>query len=68
MANDNIIYFIRLISLIILILVIIYNIFDNRLKDKNIQILLAIIIMFIFLFIDPLSGFFYCLFYICYIL
>ena len=58
MANDNIIYFIRLISLIILILVIIYNIFDNRLKDKNIQILLAIIIMFIFLFIDPLSGFF----------
>lgn len=59
MSEDNIIYFTRLICLIFLIIILFYkHSINNKIKEPIIQILIAIIIMFIFIFIDPLSGFF----------
>ena len=50
-------YLVQLISIIVLILVIINRRIDERLSRPNIQILLAVITMLIFVFIDPLAGF-----------
>lgn len=50
-------YLLQLISVIILIFVIVTVKTDERLKQPNIQILLAVVIMLIFVFIDPLAGF-----------
>ena len=53
-------YILQLISIIILILIIVTNRIDQHvsyLNKPNIQIILAIITMLIFVFIDPFAGF-----------
>jgi len=59
MSEDNILYIVRLICLIFAIFVLFYNEkVNNKITEPIIQIIIALIIMVVFVFIDPLSGFF----------
>ena len=55
---ETVINILRVICFLILVIALLLNIVDKRLKNPNVQIVVAIIIMFIFVFIDPLAGFF----------
>ena len=54
-------YLLQLIATIILVLVVIFDINNrevvNRLKTPHVQIIVAVIIMLIFVFLDPFAGF-----------
>ncbi len=59
MSEDNIIYIVRLLCLIFLLVILFYQQpINNKIKEPIIQIIIALIVMFVFIFIDPLSGFF----------
>ena len=59
MSEDNIIYIVRLICLIFLLVVLFYQQdINHKIKEPIIQIIIALIVIFVFIFIDPLSGFF----------
>ena len=59
MSEDNIIYVVRLICLIFLLVVLFYQQdINHKIKEPIIQIIIALIVIFVFIFIDPLSGFF----------
>jgi len=59
MSEDNILYIVRIICLIFTIFVLFYNEkVNNKITEPIIQIIIALIIMIVFVFIDPLSGFF----------
>lgn len=55
--EKEIAYFTQLIALIIIILVLIYNVESKSIQDAKIQLILSIIVMIIFVTIDPLAGF-----------
>lgn len=54
-------YLLQLIATIILVLTVLFDITDrnvvNRLKTPHVQIIVAVIIMLIFVFLDPFAGF-----------
>jgi TM2 domain-containing membrane protein YozV len=59
MSEDNIIYIVRLICLIFLLVILFYQqTINHKIKEPIIQIIIALIVIFVFVFIDPLSGFF----------
>tara|TARA_B110001450_G_scaffold47489_1_gene44205 strand:- start:12850 stop:13305 length:456 start_codon:yes stop_codon:yes gene_type:complete len=59
MSEDNIIYIVRLICLIFLLVILFYQqAINHKIKEPIIQIIIALIVIFVFIFIDPLSGFF----------
>ena len=59
MSEYNIIYIVRLLCLIFLLVILFYQQpINNKIKEPIIQIIIALIVMFVFIFIDPLSGFF----------
>ena len=59
MSEDNIIYIVRLICLIFLLVILFYQqTINHKIKEPIIQIIIALIVIFVFIFIDPLSGFF----------
>ena len=59
MSEDNIIYIVRLICLIFLLVILFYQqAINHKIKEPIIQIIIALIVIFVFVFIDPLSGFF----------
>jgi|TARA_B110000259_G_scaffold187612_1_gene242479 uncharacterized membrane protein required for colicin V production len=59
MSEDNILYVVRLICLIFLLVVLFYQQAINyKIKEPIVQIIIAFIVIFVFMFIDPLSGFF----------
>jgi hypothetical protein len=59
MSEEYILYIIRLICLIFLLFIIVNEqIINPKIKEPIIQIIIAFIVMFIFVFVDPLAGFF----------